>query len=285
MPIAKIAAIHDITGVGRCGLSVITPILSALCHQVCPLPTALLSAHPGGFTDFHIHSLADDAPAVLAHWEHEALRFDACYTGYMCATAQVRAVTAALTRIKHTVLLVDPVMGDHGKLYSIVDAPLVAAMRELAATATIITPNLTEAHTLLEIPYEKKMYTHMEAQDLAAVLSARYEADCIVKGVPLADGRMTNVLAARNAHNAIFAEYAQEPTSFPGTGDAFAALLLGVYLHSRNLEQAFQIATAIATELVIYTHAQKTPVREGVLVEAFCPSLARKCGIKNGLSQ
>jgi pyridoxine kinase len=47
--IPRIAAIHDLSGFGRCSLTVIIPILSAMGMQVCPLPTAVLSTHTGEF--------------------------------------------------------------------------------------------------------------------------------------------------------------------------------------------------------------------------------------------
>ena len=276
-PVARVAAVHDITGVGRCGLSVAIPVLSALGHQACPLPTAVLSTHPAGFEGQHAHVLSADVSPVLAHWAREAICFDAVYTGYMGDVAQVQAVLAV--RMQTGMLLVDPVVGDHGRLYSIVDAPMVEAMKALAASADVITPNLTEAYALLGRDYTDKGHSREAAAELAAALGARYGAACVVTGVPSDDGRMMNVLHMPGEAQAAYAVYDAAPVSYPGTGDVFASLLLGVYLHTKDMEQAFRTASCVTTEIVVYTHGQNTPPREGVLVEAFCPQMLAQCGI------
>ena len=43
--VKKIAAVHDLSGMGRVSLTVVIPILSSMGFQVCPLPTAVLSNH------------------------------------------------------------------------------------------------------------------------------------------------------------------------------------------------------------------------------------------------
>ena len=279
MAIAKVAAIHDITGVGRCGLSVVVPVLSAFGHQVCPLPTAVLSTHPAGFEGIHNHALDTDTKPILTHWLREGLTFDACFTGFMSSAQQVRDVMVGIKNMKPGVLLVDPVLGDHGKLYGIVDAQMVDAMRELAAVADLITPNLTEVFALLGREYVYKSYTHTEASELAETLAAQCRADCIIKGVPCEDGCMMNVLHMYETKQTFFAEYAPVATNYPGTGDVFASILLGAYLHTKGLERAFQAATRVTTELVAYTYKKGTPAREGVLVEAFCPQMIARCGL------
>ena len=47
--VKSVAAIHDLSGYGRCSLSVISPILSVMGIQSVAVPTAVLSTHTGGF--------------------------------------------------------------------------------------------------------------------------------------------------------------------------------------------------------------------------------------------
>jgi len=281
MPIARIAAIHDITGIGRCGLSAATPVLSALGHQVCPLPTALLSTHPAGFRDFHLHPLAADTTAVLAHWAREEIAFDAFYTGYLCAPTQADGIAEAAARMRPGFFLADPVLGDHGRLYSIADDAMITAMRRLAVAADVITPNLTEAFALLGEPYRDGPFAPGEAEALAGALSARFGADCALKGVAVGTQKM-NILF-RQSGDCIAETYIPVPQSYPGTGDVFAALLLGVFLHTRDLEGAFRTATRSTTAMAAHTYEKKTPPREGVLIEDFCPSLCTQCNIPTHL--
>ena len=279
MTIQKIAAIHDITGIGRCGLSVAMPLLSALGHQVCPLPTAVLSTHPGGFNNLYMRPLTADTDAILAHWTQEHITFDALYTGFLCTPAQADCITEAVTRMEPGFVLVDPVLGDHGKLYSLADDNMVAAMRSLAAAADLITPNLTEAFALLGEPYRGGIFSLADAEAIAEALAVQFQADCILKGVPLDEnGHMTNLLHLHNSRRTITAAYTAVPQGYPGTGDAFASLLLGIMLHTRDLEHAFRTATRVTTELVLHTYKKRTPPREGVLLEDFCPHLHTHCG-------
>ena len=43
----KIAMINDLSGYGRCSLTVAIPIISAMKVQCCPVPTSILSNHTG----------------------------------------------------------------------------------------------------------------------------------------------------------------------------------------------------------------------------------------------
>jgi len=281
MQISRVAAIHDITGVGRCGLSVAVPVLSALGHQVCPLPTAVLSTHPNRFERPYMRALGEDTVPILAHWAGEGLRFDAVYTGFMSGAEQIRAVAAGLARMRlsNGVVLVDPVLGDHGRLYGIVDDSMIDAMCMLAERADVITPNLTEAYVLLGREYADKPCSREEAAALAADLSAKYRTVCVVKGVPYEKGRRMNVMCEPQSGQTAFVEYDMVPSNYPGTGDVFASLLLGVFLHTTDMREAFRAASRVTLNLVAHTYSQRTSPREGVLVEAFCPRMMEKCGL------
>ena len=76
----RVLAIHDLSGFGRCSLTVILPILSALGVQVCPLPTAVLSTHPGNLGDVEMRDLTDFIAPALAHYERLGIGFECVYT-------------------------------------------------------------------------------------------------------------------------------------------------------------------------------------------------------------
>jgi pyridoxine kinase len=151
-PIKKVAAIHDLSCIGRCSLTVILPILSCLGIQVCPLPTAVLSSHPGGFTNVSVYDFAQHIPDFSAHWRREGIEFDAIYSGFLASERQISLVAQFIDDFStnHPLILVDPVMGDDGHLYSICTDATKAQIRALVQKADIITPNYTEACFLLD---------------------------------------------------------------------------------------------------------------------------------------
>ena len=65
----RVAAIHDLSGVGRCSLSVIMPTLSVMGIQVCAIPTAVLSTHTGGYGDVVLNDMTEYIPQALNHYK------------------------------------------------------------------------------------------------------------------------------------------------------------------------------------------------------------------------
>ena len=147
----KIAAIHDLSGYGRASLTVAIPILSYMGYQVCPLPTAILSAH-SEYKDFRSFDLTDQMQGIIDHWKELDLHFDALYSGYLASEKQMNIVSGFFDDFSQddNFILVDPVLGDHGKLYPGMDTGMITGMRELCNKANVITPNLTEAAFLLD---------------------------------------------------------------------------------------------------------------------------------------
>ena len=147
----KIAAIHDLSRYGRASLTVAIPILSYMGYQVCPLPTAILSAH-SEYKDFRSFDLTDQMQGIIDHWKELDLHFDALYSGYLASEKQMNIVSGFFDDFSQddNFILVDPVLGDHGKLYPGMDTGMITGMRELCKKANVITPNLTEAAFLLD---------------------------------------------------------------------------------------------------------------------------------------
>ena len=124
--------------------------------QVCPVPTALLSTHTGGFPGYTLTDLTDEMQPLLDHWQALDLHFDCLYSGYLGSPKQIAIVSDMFDRFgsPNTLVLVDPVMGDNGKLYSSMSPEMVPEMRKLLAKSDIVTPNLTEACFLTGRPYD-----------------------------------------------------------------------------------------------------------------------------------
>ena len=151
MSTPRVAAIHDMSGFGRCSLTVAIPILSAMGIQCCPLPTAFLSTHTGGFEGFTFLDMTDELPKVAAHWKSLGLEFQAVYSGFLGSERQIAIVEDFLREFRgaDTAAVIDPVMGDHGEVYQTYTPAMCAGMARLAELADVIVPNLTEAAVLL----------------------------------------------------------------------------------------------------------------------------------------
>lgn len=119
MTTPRVAAIHDLSGFGRCSLTVAIPVLSAMGIQCCPLPTAFLSTHTGGFEGFTFLDMTDEMPRAAAHWKSLDLRFQAVYSGFLGSERQIGIVENFIREFRgaDTLVVVDPVMGDHGAVY------------------------------------------------------------------------------------------------------------------------------------------------------------------------
>ena len=150
----RIAAIHDLSGLGRCSLTVAMPVLSVMGCQCAPMPTAVLSSQTGGVTGYTFLDMTDQMGPIADHWKAVDARFDAIYTGFLGSEQQIALVERFFDDFarENTLLLVDPVMGDDGAAYDTYGTALIEGMRHLARRAHIITPNFTEAAFLLGLP-------------------------------------------------------------------------------------------------------------------------------------
>lgn len=160
--VKKVVAVHDLSGVGRVSLTVVIPILSSMGFQVCPLPTAVLSSHTQ-YPEFSFLDLTDEMPKIISEWKKLEVQFDAFYTGYLGSPRQIHIVSDFIDDFRRPdgLVVVDPVLGDNGRLYANFHESMIDEMKHLITKADVVTPNLTELFYLLGIPY-KEMNTDEE---------------------------------------------------------------------------------------------------------------------------
>ena len=274
----RVAAIHDMSGFGRCSLTVAIPILSAMGVQCCPLPTAFLSTHTGGFEGFTFLDMTDEMPKVADHWASLGLTFQAIYSGFLGSERQIGVVEDFIHRFRgpDTVVVVDPVMGDHGKPYRTYTPELCGRMRDLAAQADVITPNLTEAALLLEEDYADLPRDEEGLRAWLERLSLDGRRSVVLTGVSLRPGAIGAGCFDRATGRIRFAMARQEPAQFPGTGDLFASVVLGAMLRGEPLETAAQRAAEFVQRCAAHTLALGTPVLEGVQFEPLLGELMQR---------
>lgn len=273
----KIAAIHDLSCFGRCALTVIIPLMSAMGQQVIPIPTALLSTHTGGFEQPYFRDLSDDMVSIVDHLSQLGVKFDAIYSGFLGSARQIAIVEDIIDRFGGDCpVLVDPVMGDDGQLYSTYTDELVQGMARLCRRADIITPNLTEAHFLTGVDIPDHLPNLQAATELAEQLCRRMRNELgvnkiVITGIPFGD-RVGNAIMADGEVR--LTSLPRLERSFPGTGEVFTSTLLGEIVRGKSLYDAAEAAQAFTHQTILHSQSSPEPTRNGVLLEALLGELS-----------
>ena len=263
----KILCIHDLSGVGRCSLAVILPVLSVMGLQPVALPTVVLSTHTGGLgTPARMDGCTYGA-AALEHYHALGLQFDCIYTGYLGGEAQVALAEQAFALWPAARKVVDPVMGDNGTAYSTVTPGLINRIRGLCRAADLILPNYTEAQLLLQRTPQTAGLDDAAAQALADELNA-LAPNAVVTGLPL--GKYIGCAGSGADHFVIKKLHIDR--SFPGTGDLYGAVLIGSLLQGNALSAAADNAAEFVSLAIQRTPADQD-TRYGVWFEPLLPRL------------
>lgn len=270
----KIALINDVTGFGRCSVAVELPIISALKIQVCPLPTAILSVHTG-FKDYFMDDFTDRMESYIDSWQKNNLTFDAIATGFLGSAAQIEIVRRFIKNF-HAVTIIDPVMGDHGKIYKSYTREMCRRMRELLEFADLVTPNLTEACELLGVPYpEDGVISDSELATMAANIASKTRGGrVIITGVTLDvdDGsNITNFIFDNGEINIVTSRRLGGDRS--GTGDVFFAVVAASWINGETLPDSTRKATDFVTKCIAHAENLNLPWNWGLPFEEFLTSL------------
>ena len=273
--VRRIAAIHDLSGIGRTSLMAVIPILSTMGFNVCPLPTAILSNH-SQYPDFSFLDLTEEMPRIIDQWEKLGVTFDAIYTGYMGSPRQIEIVCGFIERFRtaDTLVVVDPVLGDNGHLYSKMTQEMVEEMRRLVCRADVLTPNLTEAFALLDRPYKTDCTTE-ELKDLIDELSEMGPDTVIITGVPVpGQSGLTSVIARSKSDVRTWKVTCPYlPAHYPGTGDSFTSVITGSLLQGDSLPIALDRAAQFILQGIRSTFGYRMDNRDGILLERVLPNL------------
>ncbi len=233
-----VLSIQDLSCIGRCSLTVALPVISAMGLRCSVLPTAVLSTHTG-FPNPEVVSLTGNIGAFGAHFDAIGASFDAVTTGYLAGPEQAEAVLPLLEKYKRqgSTVIVDPAMGDHGKLYSRLDDDHVFAMSELCKQADILLPNVTEAALLADMPYrEQTDGAYLRA--LTGALIQYYGVQAVViTGVTGKDGTV-GFCGADRQEGSFSYQTEDIPRQFHGTGDLFAAVFTGALMRGCDIYEA-----------------------------------------------
>ena len=266
-----VLAIHDLPGFGRAALSVIVPVLSCLGVQAVALPTAVLSTHTGGLGTPAKLSNPGYGPAALAHYQRLGLKFDCIYSGYLADSSQAKLVEQAFELWPHALKVVDPVLGDGGRLYKGLGADMVPAMYSLCSKADLIVPNVTEAALLLGDPLPGVGSSEQAAEQAARL--TRIAPQVVVTGVTgISGGRCIGCVGAARGGQGYAVKTPLIPRMYHGTGDIFGAVLVGRLLQGNVLPAAAQAAAVFVADCLKAT-PDEADERLGVWLESVLPRL------------
>ena len=283
-PVPRIAAIHDLSGFGRASLTIVSPVLSTMGMQVCPLPTSLLSTHTSGFEGYTFLDLTLEMEKIIDHWRNIGIEFDAIYSGFLGSPKQVDIVSRFINDFtsKNQVVVVDPVMGDDGLTYGPYGQDMIDAMKKLIKKADIITPNFTESCFLLDEEY-KNVVTEEEIKEQLLKLSNKGPQRVVITSVPLEHHKEQSFVYAYDNTFKTYWKVACSyiPASYPGTGDMFTSVIVGSLLQGDSLPIALDRAVQFVSLAIRSTFGYGSPNREGVLFEKVLYSLMTPLSVSN----
>lgn len=272
--VPSVLAVHDLCGFGRCSLSVAIPILSVMGVQCVTMPTAYFST-PTNYDEFTFLSLEEELPKALRHWQTLNVSFAGIYSGFMASETQMELVMHAAKLYPDARLIVDPVMGDHGKIYRTYTKAMCDKMLLLSEQADVITPNTTEASLLMGISPDARPGSVPEALRWLETLNRGGTRSVVITGLTFADkpGKLCCGWFDRDSGEIGIHEDNFAGQFYHGTGDVFASVLTATLLRGGSLLQATAKAARFVRDCAGFTFEQKTEEKEGVLLEALLPRL------------
>jgi pyridoxine kinase len=251
----KVLTVQDLSCVGKCSLTVALPILSAMGLSCSVLPTAVLSTHTA-FPSPHIRSLTGDIGPICEHLQSVGAEFDGILVGYLSDPEQAEAVLELISTFDCPVIL-DPAMGDHGKLYSGITREHVDAMKDLATLAQVLLPNVTEAALLAGLPYPEQTDGHYLRMMLERLCMGRKTDTVIITGTESSRER-TGFVGIQKQEGMFSYRAERRDKRLHGTGDMFSAVFTGAYLLGKDPMEAGELAARFVEQVLDATE-EATP--------------------------
>ena len=271
MAYRRILTIQDISCVGQCSMTVAFPILSACGHETCILPTAVLSTHTGGFGKPEVVHLNDSVTSFWHHWQENEIAFDAILVGYIGSVEGVRAVREiADSLLAHEgLLIVDPALADHGKVYTGLSEEYVQEMVQLCRSADIILPNVTEAALFSGSEYRDEL----DESYVKHLLEKLAHPHVVLTGIGYQEGETGVVLWNEGEYR--YYAHPRIGRNYHGTGDMFAACFTGALMQELSAWDAMKLAADFVRKCIENT--EENPAHwYGVKFETAIPYLIQQ---------
>lgn len=267
----KIAAINDYSGFGRCSIAVELPIISALKVQCCPVPTSILSNHTG-FESFFFKDFTDSMQEYINEWKKLDLHFDGICTGFLGSHRQIAIVEGFFESFKtdDNKIIIDPVMGDYGKIYPTYTKETCQEMKKLIKYADIITPNLTEACILTDEEYNV-LCSNQDLLRIARKLSDMGPEKIVITGIQR--GQFIANYCYEKGKEGYMIKSMKVGTQRSGTGDIFAAIIAADAVNGVNFHESVRKASSFIKKCILKSIELDIPVTDGVCFEELLTTL------------
>lgn len=272
----KLLIVNDMTGFGRCSIAVALPVISACKVQGIPVPTSVFSNHTG-FPSYYKKDLTVYMTDYLNQLDRIAKDFDGIYCGYFGSLMQMHIMDEyikkhlAASTSRRPVIIIDPVMGDHGSAYSSITTDFCNQMKCFIHQADLVTPNLTEACLLTDTPYHEGMWAFEELTELADKIAAMGPSRVVITGICDAEFFHNHIRSANGTHTTVSTPVAG--SSRPGTGDIFASIVSALIMREYELQDAVPTASNFIAHCTLASDEAAVPPQEGVLFEQFLNEL------------
>lgn len=262
----KIAAINDLTGFGRCALTVSIPVISHMKIQCCPVPTSVLSNHTG-YQEYFFDDYTGKLPEYLAMWKNLDLKFDGIMSGFLGSKEQIDIVVSFVRQFRKegTIVIIDPVMGDHGKIAGTYTEEMCRKMRKLVSLAHIVTPNLTEACKLTDTPYRDKGWKKSELLVMAEKLRHMGPEKIVITGIP--QGKFIANYMYQEKEAPVLIRTCREGDERCGTGDLFAAIIAADAVNGVPFAQSIRKASLFIKKCMSKSIEMDIDKKNGVCFE------------------
>lgn len=273
----KVAVINDLSGFGKCSLITSISILSVMGIQACPIPTAILT-NQTGYENYYSYDFSKHLHNYIDIWKAHSVEFDGIYSGYVANKQQIDFISEFISVFakSNTKIIVDPVMGDDGKIYSSYNKETCNKIKTLVKKADVITPNLTELCLLADCDFDNLVkrsdendYLDRIAQLAKSVLS-HSDQQIVVTGINRKDYIYNGIFSKDESH---FERVKSFGDSFSGTGDIFASIICSAIIKELNIKKALKIATEFIEKSIIDTVSKKYDRNDGVNFEKYLYTL------------
>ncbi|MEG0292321.1 MAG: pyridoxamine kinase [Anaerovoracaceae bacterium] len=270
----NILLINDVPGYGKVALSAMMPVLSSYGHVTYNLPTALVS-NTLDYGKFYIMDTTLYMENSVKIWNELGFKFDCISTGFIISDKQVKIINDYINEHKDALIIVDPIMGDEGKLYNGVGEETIDNLRELAKKADILLPNYTEATFLTSKCIDQEAVTPAEALEIMEALRANGSKSVVISSMMDSETRQNYVFGYSHVDDEYFKiPYTLVPVRFPGTGDIFSSVIIGEYLDGKKLSYCVDKAMRFV-KLMVAENIENEDKLNGLPVESYLNSLKK----------
>ena len=208
----------------------------------------------------------------MQEWVKLGLQFNGICTGFLGSARQIRIVEhfLSLFQTKDNITIIDPVMGDYGKMYPTYTQETCEEMKKLVTHADILTPNLTEGCILSGMAYHES-WTKKELTHMAELLAEKRPEKIVITGIQ--QGKYVANFCYEMGQEGYFIKTEKAGMSRSGTGDIFSAIIAADAVNGVDFHDSVKKASAFIKKCILKSMEMDIPLTDGVCFEELLTTL------------